>query len=534
MSPDDIPSDSSPAFSSDGFCQICNCLLYKTYDPHNTTENYACSNCNRIYRFNRDRTVSRAVQTDLEPLKEYWENLKESILEDSACSVCLEPYTTQTHKAVILKCGHLFGDECITRWFAEGKTDGGTKCPTCKSKAKSSDIRFIAPYSVFRADPTLVTKYKHESEKARAERIAGEKQVEKINQEFYNLKKDFEATKQLYEEEKREYERLLSSETERIAAASIQNIFVRSKSQPFVLSKRLDFDNRCDTRVLTVSDMLGVIMIPQKKESLLFPPYGLRNIGSADLHQNEFIPLHQDVIRDVAFHPYDAMVLTASHDKTVKITNIFSSSPVMTFPFEDPAWSCCWNDKKPQYFYVGLKSGKVFEFDMRVVGRTMAQIPVSDKTPCISLKYIYNDMFSGISSTRLKGSEFHFMRNGNYYSQLFPIQGVFMSSHYERKTANFLVSNRPSKPKQNFVNHTIFNLSLNSNILEEALIDIKPVLTLNGGARADQSLKARIFHHPKKQDRCLVIAGDQDIGGFIAWDTEVGECIQKGIGRAHV
>lgn len=68
--------------------------------------------------------------------------------------------------------------------------------------------------------------------------------------------------------------------------------------------------------------------------------------------------------------------------------------------------------------------------------------------------------------------------------------------------------------------------------MEEALIDIKPVLTLNGGARADQSLKARIFNHPTKQDRCLVIAGDQDIGGFIAWDTEVGECIQKvgGIG----
>ena len=55
------------------------------------------------------------------------------------CSICFEPWTNSgEHRLVCLKCGHLFGENCIERWV---KTN--PKCPQCNMPAKKQDIRKI-------------------------------------------------------------------------------------------------------------------------------------------------------------------------------------------------------------------------------------------------------------------------------------------------------------------------------------------------------------------------------------------------------
>lgn len=45
--------------------------------------------------------------------------------EGETCSICFEPWTTAgNHRLAALRCGHLFGHECIKRWLVEGN-----KCP---------------------------------------------------------------------------------------------------------------------------------------------------------------------------------------------------------------------------------------------------------------------------------------------------------------------------------------------------------------------------------------------------------------------
>ncbi|XP_017039468.1 uncharacterized protein LOC108086906 [Drosophila ficusphila] len=59
--------------------------------------------------------------------------------EDITCSICLSPWTLQgRHRAVSLKCGHIFGKVCIHTAIRRFH-----RCPICRRRALQSDVRRI-------------------------------------------------------------------------------------------------------------------------------------------------------------------------------------------------------------------------------------------------------------------------------------------------------------------------------------------------------------------------------------------------------
>ncbi|XP_042913235.1 E3 ubiquitin-protein ligase RFWD3, partial [Parasteatoda tepidariorum] len=61
------------------------------------------------------------------------------------CTICFEPWTNSSeHRLVSLRCGHLFGRSCITRWL-KGQN---ARCPQCNARARKSEIRNIYAKSV--------------------------------------------------------------------------------------------------------------------------------------------------------------------------------------------------------------------------------------------------------------------------------------------------------------------------------------------------------------------------------------------------
>lgn len=57
------------------------------------------------------------------------------------CAVCLEPFGVDgSHQAASLKCGHVTGLSCLTRWLVSMRK---ASCPTCHVKATKRDIRPI-------------------------------------------------------------------------------------------------------------------------------------------------------------------------------------------------------------------------------------------------------------------------------------------------------------------------------------------------------------------------------------------------------
>jgi len=59
--------------------------------------------------------------------------------EDCNCPICLCPWTSQgSHRVVSLRCGHLFGSNCVRRAIRRSH-----RCPICRRRARYSDVRRI-------------------------------------------------------------------------------------------------------------------------------------------------------------------------------------------------------------------------------------------------------------------------------------------------------------------------------------------------------------------------------------------------------
>ena len=58
-------------------------------------------------------------------------------------------------------------------------------------------------------------------------------------------------------------------------------------------------------------------------------PFSLSQLSTVDLRHSEYVGIHGDVIRGVAFSPSgDGMLLTASMDKSIKLTSMHANSEV--------------------------------------------------------------------------------------------------------------------------------------------------------------------------------------------------------------
>ncbi|XP_016963364.1 E3 ubiquitin-protein ligase rnf8-A [Drosophila biarmipes] len=59
--------------------------------------------------------------------------------EDSTCSICLLPWSADDgHQLVALRCGHLFGKNCIHAAIRRFH-----RCPICRRRAQHADVRRI-------------------------------------------------------------------------------------------------------------------------------------------------------------------------------------------------------------------------------------------------------------------------------------------------------------------------------------------------------------------------------------------------------
>lgn len=65
--------------------------------------------------------------------------------DGTACPICYEPWEESgEHRLVSLKCGHLFGESCLTQWFnQQNQAKNRMFCPVCRTKAMQHHIRPI-------------------------------------------------------------------------------------------------------------------------------------------------------------------------------------------------------------------------------------------------------------------------------------------------------------------------------------------------------------------------------------------------------
>ena len=113
-----------------------------------------------------------------------------------------------------------------------------------------------------------------------------------------------------------------------------------------------DVNKAC--RVMAYNETYGMLVVSQPSFTALAPGFGVRRVNMLDIKVESFVALHKEPMKDMAFNLVQQdQLLSVSHDKTIRLTNISSCAEIQRFRCETEIWSCCWSSNDPCRFYVG-------------------------------------------------------------------------------------------------------------------------------------------------------------------------------------
>ncbi|XP_023224176.1 E3 ubiquitin-protein ligase RFWD3-like isoform X2 [Centruroides sculpturatus] len=450
--------------------------------------------------------------------------------DGQVCSICFELWTNSgRHRLVSLKCGHLYGHSCIDKWL-KGQ---GSKCPQCNAPAKRTDFRTIFAKSLKVLDTSERDSALKMLEKEKELRRRAELEVAQIKVKYQMVLQECERVKKELMEQKQWIQ--AAKATNRIDKRDM----LASQSSSIislVLEKTLDLCKDGGCRVLTSCDILNMLIVSQPSVNNLFPGFGIKKISTMDFRVSEFVSIHQKPIKDIAFHRSDTLVLTASMDRSIKLTNVLSNSIVQSYTLPLEAWSCVWSKDDPNQFFVGLKNGSIFQFDTRMTNSHIFQLPaVGMKSPVIGLQYIQKQLNSGSSLNGLLSGQlstcclYEMKRESDYKLHPLPLEGSFTSLSYEPGTGHVLVSCRPSG-KHASVTHMLCELAIDESSRDSDVGNIcscSIIQSFSGGDSQVQISKSNLFLHPKNESCILACAGDERAQAALIWDACNGERLQQ-------
>lgn len=388
----------------------------------------------------------------------------EKDVEENSCSICLEPWSTGgEHRITSLKCGHLFGLSCITRWVNQDKS-----CPQCKAKAKKSEFRGLFVKNIMAEDT---------SQRDRAFLLLDLEREKVRDQERCeaNLRRKVESQAQDLELIRLELARCksqLSSETgmRRSSPSSPQSSqpsegcsrtsgvtgssSVPSSSQASGLKKfhtfqRIYISQEGQCRVFDFSKDLGMTVVSQKSSNPLFRGYGIKMLAR-DFRPLSYQPLHTAAIRDLSFRPgtLDGMLLTCGLDKTVLLSSVTSRAVIQKYTLNSTVWCCAWNTHDTNVFYAGMERGVVREFDIRRTNAHVRDVLDAGGSPISNIQFwrgsdAQGNFFQGLLIAQLQNLIFKQQVRNNFTHYVLPQMKAPVMSLSLHTSGKFLSSFRP-------------------------------------------------------------------------------------------
>ncbi|CAG9857684.1 unnamed protein product [Phyllotreta striolata] len=410
--------------------------------------------------------------------------------EGSICPICLDYWTNAGDNRISsLKCGHLFCRQCLLRWL---DSPSRNSCPTCKKRARKSDIRPIYARRLTAVDNSQIEALRDQLSAAIEEKHKFQLDISK-----------YACRESVYKQ------RIIELEAEivrlnRTTRPIENNRFDVPNKKPtrLYLDKSLEICKKDGCRVFDSNNNLNILIASSKSPSTLFAGFGVRSVDLSTYKPTGYVPLHQQQIRDVSFHTSTNLFVTVSMDKSFKVTDIRNARTVSTAALGMPLWSCCWDSNSQYYLYVGTQSGSTVKYDIRNLNETFEELSIpGDMSPVVSLASINNCNLVGLVSCKLNSLWLFEERNARHPINL---NGPFVSMKYDRATEQLLVSSRPN----NLVAHSTHTLCTLKKTNEGVNCDTVHVFT--GGGMQKLLSKS-----------CFV----SDAGDYVAAYEETGKCV---------
>ncbi|XP_016328354.1 E3 ubiquitin-protein ligase RFWD3-like isoform X3 [Sinocyclocheilus anshuiensis] len=454
--------------------------------------------------------------------------------EGETCSICFEPWTTAgDHRLAALRCGHLFGYICISRWL----TSGGNKCPQCNKPAKRGHIIFLYARKLKALDNAeevrLKSRLELERGSRRMEQLEGaqcRQQMQLVADENVRLRKEVEELRRW-----RAQAAFGSSQGASLSSSQRQD---SSSGGHYVFSKAVLVSQTGGSRVLSYCEPLGCLLASQPSpQATLVPGFGVKKISTATLKPSQYVPIHSKQIRGLAFSRHqDSLLLSAALDNTIKLTSLMTNTVVQAYNTGRPVWSCCWCHDNNNYIYAGLASGSVLVYDTRDTSTHIQELaPLRSSCPVVSLSYIpraASSMFpcGGLIAGTLEGGCFwEHMEGTTYTPHILPLEsGNCTDMQVEPDSRHCLVTYRPGRANPS-LRCVLMELSRTpqTDSRQPPVCSCSPVQTFTAGSSCKLLTKNAVFKSPAGGGATLVCAGDEATNSTMVWDAGTGALLQK-------
>uniref|UniRef100_A0A8C2REA8 RING-type E3 ubiquitin transferase n=1 Tax=Capra hircus TaxID=9925 RepID=A0A8C2REA8_CAPHI len=427
--------------------------------------------------------------------------------EGDTCTICLEQWTNAgDHRLSALRCGHLFGYKCISKWL-RGQT---RKCPQCNKKAKQSDIVVLYARTLRALDTSEQELMKSSLQKEQKLRKKAELdsaqcrlqlQLQALTDECSRLQSRVQDLQKLIGQDK------ISQQPGGSQPHFLSGLPSSQSQQKYHFQKTFTVSQTGNCRVMTYCDALSCLVVSQPSPQAAFlPGFGVKMLSTADMKSSQYIPMHGKQIRGLAFSSRSkGLLLSASLDSTIKLTSLETNTVVQTYNTGRPVWSCCWCLDENNYIYAGLVNvnGSILLYDLRNTSSHVQELVPQRNASFWELKMGFT-----------------------HWPHVLPMEpGGCVDFQVESSTRHCLVTYRPDK-NHNTLRSVLMEMSYKLDNAGEPICSCHPVQTFLGGPSCKLLTKSAIFQNPENNGSILVCTGDEASKSALLWDAGSGSLLQ--------
>ena len=479
-----------------------------------------------------------------------------ALLDANSCTICFEPWTSAgRHRLVALKCGHLFGRDCIERWLA----GTGSACPQCNAPSRKNDIRVLYCKGLLTAVDTSAAetalrelgeeKTRREEAEAREARATLKLQV--VEQELRQVRENGAGGSvgrgttgsRVVKAGATVEAAATGTATAALAAPGASSTLMAglgALGRPYALQQEVQLLHRQGSRALDVDTVRGSLLV--SVDSLVKTPFfpngsaGVIKLSTLNFRTQEYVQIHKQSIRDMRFScPEINCLLTTSLDRTVKVTSFVTNSVVQSYRVPCTAWSCAWNPDKPVEFACGLQNGTVLTFDMRNTSRAIRNDIGQRRVPVTCVQYMPSSQgftVPGLLTCSLGGAAFWAADTAGCEYLLPSLEGACVWASVDAGSQRCLLSFKPSARTRAPTRHAIVSLS---RAAEAEAVDAEVHRNIFGdyvATRMSRPLLVPGASGPNSSSdggrtASRIVAGVESRGLARIWDSETGETCQE-------
>ncbi|XP_065316994.1 E3 ubiquitin-protein ligase RFWD3-like isoform X2 [Gordionus sp. m RMFG-2023] len=479
-----------------------------------------------------------------------------------SCAICFDSFTNYgEHRLACLKCGHLFGFNCIKKWLQDND-----KCPQCNAKSRIKDIRILYARVIKVIDTVekdkaleLVEKEKELKYRMELKLLESKVMLEMTQKECYSLRNQVS----LYQ---KQLETLTNTYNIQTSSFDIES---NSRNQTYHLKHSLDISKDGSCRVMAYDPSMNLLAVSQGNDSPIVSKFGVKKVNILDMKLGEYVGIHDKPIKDLSFnsHPSqtssssinETLLLSVSLDKCVHLTSMNSNTIIQRYYTEFPSWSCCWNGNNLNQFYIGSSNGIISMFDLRNTATHLCQLTECQqmsKSPIVCLRDIdppdihCNPSNNGGILVGQLDKCYYFHQNSNliFSPKLLELEGSLVDINYDKYTRHVLSSYRPTS-KHRTTRYQLFTIpepldsieaelaqSPQENNINIPFIDCNLIHTFKGGSIQTLLTKSHMFINPEcnldyKPGEVIskkniaggslqICAGDEESKQIFIWDAQ--------------